>query len=288
MNANRIKCPACGASDSESTKLIIKPSERSETVYCKCHNCKSFFNPNCNSLVDEVVHTKSTAWGAEESGKELSVYKQFMYDSILNLLSIHRPPPASLMDVGCSYAGFITQADKRGYKVYGTDILPTAVEYAKSLGYNVIQSSTVAEAVFNIPVFDVITVLDANYYFNDQPLELKLIHNKLDQNGILIMRVVDKSLFYSMGVLISKFFPKIGKKIAEKSVNDHLFSMPVSSLLKLLESTGYKILYASPKGAQHSEKSSLYVKLLFVLGHWAWVLTGRYIAPGCVIIAEKI
>jgi len=151
------------------------------------------------------------------------------------------------MDVGCSYAGFITQADKRGYKVYGTDILPTAVDFSKSLGFDVIQASTVVDANFNSPVFDVITVLDANYYFNNQPLELKIILNKLAHNGILAMRVVDKSWFYSMGIFISKFLPRIGRRIAEKSVNDHLFSMPVSSLLKLLNQQDLKFYMLHPK-----------------------------------------
>ena len=288
MNIDLISCPACGDYNSESTKLKIKPSGRSETTFFKCYNCGSYFNPNFSSLNEEIVHTKLTSWGAEDSGKKLSIYKSLMYDTILNLLSRYKPPPASLIDVGCSYAGFITHAHKKNYTVYGLDILTSAVDFSKSLGFNVVQASSISEVKFNIPAFDVVSILDANCYFNNQPLELSHVHSKLVDKGILVMRVVDKSFFFSVGLLVSKLLPGIGRRIAEKSVNDHRFSMPIASLLKLLTSNGFEILYSSPKGAQHSENTSFSVKILFWLGYLIWALTGKYIAPGCVIIAKRI
>ena len=72
-----------------------------------------------------------------------------------------------------------------------------------------------------------------------------------------------------------------------RALNDHRFSMPIGSLLGLLKKTGFNVVSASPKGAVHSDDTSLMVKLSFGIGIALWQTTGVFLAPGAVVIAEK-
>ena len=78
-----------------------------------------------------------------------------------------------------------------------------------------------------------------------------------------------------------------GQKLLRRAVNDHRFSMPAGSFLQLLEQTGFRVISATPRGAIHSDDTSLGVKLSFGLGIALWKTLGVFLAPGAVVIAEK-
>lgn len=63
--------------------------------------------------------------------------------------------------------------------------------------------------------------------------------------------------------------------------------MPVGSFLNVLQRTGFRVITASPRGAVHSDQTSLAVKLSFSIGTALWQTLGVFLAPGAVIIAEK-
>jgi hypothetical protein len=91
----------------------------------------------------------------------------------------------------------------------------------------------------------------------------------------------------TMGAMLQQVAPARGEKILRRAVNDHRFSMPVGSFLKVLEKVGFRIHTATPRGAVHSDQTSLGVKLTFGLGIALWQTLGVFLAPGAVIIAEK-
>jgi hypothetical protein len=135
--------------------------------------------------------------------------------------------------------------------------------------------------------FDVISVLDANIYWPNQPGELREIYQRLKPGGILIMRNVDKSWMARIGAFLQHVSPARGERILRRAVNDHRFSMPTRSFLELLQQTGFRVISASPRGAVHSDETSTAVKLCFALGTALWHSLGVFLAPGAVIIAEK-
>ena len=101
------------------------------------------------------------------------------------------------------------------------------------------------------------------------------------------MRVVDKSWMFACGLAIHKLAPDIGKTIMARSVNDHRFSMPVRSLLHVIQECGFRIVYASPRGALYSKDTDWVVKLSFDLAFLFWKATGKFVAPGALILAKK-
>ncbi len=283
-----VVCPACGGISSNSTEVQFHQASRGRKVWHYCLDCKAFFDPDRYDKESEVVHTQDMAWGASDSGKELNTFKIKMYLSVLQLLRKHCPPPATLLDVGCGYGGFLVEAKGAGYKVSGFDILPEAVAYVGSRGIPTTLSFSIKD-VQNIPdeSLDIVTCLDCNCYWPDQRAELQSALAKLKYGGYLAMRVVDKSWLFSLGLSMSRLAPKRFSALLIESVNDHRFSMPVGSLLELLRSCGFSLVHASPYGALHSDKSRWAVKLAFHIGGLIWKMTGKFTAPGAVILAKK-
>jgi len=63
--------------------------------------------------------------------------------------------------------------------------------------------------------------------------------------------------------------------------------MPVKSLIELLESMDYIILYTSPSITQHSLNTSFQFKATFIFGYVLWKVSGTFLALGCGIKAQK-
>jgi hypothetical protein len=101
------------------------------------------------------------------------------------------------------------------------------------------------------------------------------------------MRVVDKSWMFSIGLALRKFMPALADSLLLASINDHRFSMPVKSLLRVLRSVGFEVIYASPQGALHSDKTRAAVKLSFAFGAALWKTAGIFVAPGALVLVKK-
>jgi hypothetical protein len=91
----------------------------------------------------------------------------------------------------------------------------------------------------------------------------------------------------SLGLAVQRIAPRTAKKILLASVNDHRFSMPVASLLKVIRSIGFEVVYASPRGAIPSIYSRWIAKRAFVSASLIWAATGIFTAPGALVLARK-
>lgn len=217
----------------------------------------------------------------------LAEHKRRLYETVLDFADRFVPKGARLLDIGCSYGGLLTAARSRGYTAEGADIVADAIEYVREHGFSCIEIASPQWREIPDDSFEVITVLDCNYYWEDQLKELAFIRNKLKPGGILIVRTVDKSWLLSAALCISRLLPSIGENLCWRAVNDHRVSIPAVSLMNLIGSAGLAIKYASPRGAIQSKRSSVPVKLSFVLGSAIWALTGRNVAPGFLVVAAK-
>jgi hypothetical protein len=125
-----LACPACAEQNPHAIGVFFRGS-RGGRVWCRCGACKSFFDQTPLDAQEEILYAQKTNWGRIDSGKDLNRFKAKMYQSVLSLLTEHCPPPATLMDYGCGYGGFLLESSKRGYDVLGVDILPQAVEHVR-------------------------------------------------------------------------------------------------------------------------------------------------------------
>lgn len=235
----------------------------------------------------EMEHTLTRPWGMKESGKALNDYKDLMFESILRTLRRYARQGSTLLDVGCSFGGFLQRAQREGYQVRGMDIVPEAVEYVRSLGLPCDCARSVQELDIPENSQAIISVLDCNYYWSNQRNELRALYSRLCPDGILVMRVVDLSWMIQTGFWLRKWSPAASRRLCERAVYDHRVSIPVQSLLRILRKEGFEIICTSPRDAIPSRYNSFKVKAVHIIGHYASRLAGLHLAPGCVILAGK-
>lgn len=210
-----------------------------------------------------------------------------MYNAILKVLGRHAPQGGRLLDVGCSFGGFLLRAKEEGYEVRGMDIVPEAVEHVRSMGIPCDRTGSIGDLAIPENSLDIVTALDCNYYWPNQRKELRAIRSILRPDGILAVRTVDTSWAVRIGLCLRGWFPSAGTRLCEKAVYDHRVSVPVRSLLEVVRQEGFEIVYASPLDAIPFRRNSLKVKTAYAIGWLSWALTGYNLAPGFVFLARK-
>ena len=281
-------CPVCEIElDTKFLPTMVLRTPRGNQTWARCPGCKSFFAAERYDPGHEVQHTRTRPWGRVESGNALNDYKGLMFEAVLRALRGYAPQGTTLLDVGCSYGGFLQRAKREGYQVRGVDIVPEAVEYVRSQGIPCECAKSVEDLDIPESSQGVISVLDCNYYWPSQRKELRALRSRLRPDGLLVMRVVDTSWIVRIGFCLRRWLPIAGQRLCEKAVYDHRVSIPVRSLMNIVRQEGFKIVYTSPRDAMPSRHSSRKVKTAYTLGHFAWRITGCYVAPGCVLLARK-
>jgi SAM-dependent methyltransferase len=204
------------------------------------------------------------------------------------MIDDHRPPPALVLDVGCSFGGFGVVASDAGYDVFGMDITPAAVEHVRSLGLDAERAASPADLVGVADgTVDVVTCLDCNTVWADQPAQLAAIRAKLRPGGHLVMRVVDKSWMFTIGRNLRPIAPRVARRLLREAVNDGRFSMPVHTLQRLLAEQDFEVVTVSIRDAVHSDRTRWPARAGFVVGAALWPLLQRNLGPGAVIVATR-
>lgn len=228
------------------------------------------------------------AWGQAEAGIQLNFFKSRMFVAILKRLERLKPAPAHLLDIGCSFGGFLFKARTAGYAVAGTDIVPEAVNYLGTQGIEAQVVSSVRD-YRNPPAhgFDIVTSFDCSYYWPNQRAEFTHIFNHLKPGGILVVRAVTKAWMIRFALLIRSLNRKMSDRILIEAVNDHVSSVSAKGIVRVLKEVGFELVDATPRGAVHSNETRFIVKVMFALGTVLHGLTGILLSPGVVIIVRK-
>ena len=282
-----VTCPACGA-DSPGAPSWQVETPRGRNPWVRCRWCRAYFLVDPFELDEEVAHTKTLPWGNEQEALALNAFKHRMFQAVLAQVRRHQPPPARILDVGCSFGGFSIEATREGYDVVGMDITPEAVAYVQSLG---LQAACAAnpDELAEIPdgSLDVVTCLDCQSLWADQPAQLQAIGRKLRPGGLLVLRVVDKSWLFSVGRRLSALAPRLANRVMRAAVNDNRCAMPVHTLLEQLDDFGFEVVDVSIWAALHSDDTRLPVKVSFAVGAALWPVTRRNLGPGALIVARR-
>jgi len=282
------RCPACGCSTEDASPAWEFHNVRGQTEWQRCGRCHSYFMDDQYTLEDEVEHAEHMSYGDTVIGEKLNEYKRKMYHAVLDQLTCHiNPQGKTLLDVGCSYGGFMQTAQQYGFTVSGLDIVPQAIDHCRSNGLNAQCCGQVGDFSLTSEPFDVISVLDMHMYWPNQPEELSSIFDRLKPGGLVVMRVVSKSWLATVGCALQKVSASQGQKVLRRAVNDHRFSMPLPSFLALMKNTGFEILVATSSGAVHSEHTSFLVRMSFAMGTALQKTLGILLTPGAVVIARR-
>lgn len=281
-------CPACGTENDTAVTFQFQ-SGRGEAAWARCCECQTYFMAGNYSSDQETDHTRNMAWGNEAEGVALNQRKRNGFITALEEIESLGYGRSKILDVGCSFGGILLEARKRGFDCAGVDIVPEAVAWMKSQGFRAQECASLADCSLyseSAPA-DVVTVLDAHIYWPDQPAELRAAWKLLRDDGLLLIRAVTKSSYITTGRMVKSVSPGLSKKLIRRAIADHRFSMPLKSLLRTIETSGFEVISASPRKAQHTDNMPLPARAAFAMGTLLWHGLGVSIAPTTLVFARK-
>ncbi len=167
-------CPLCSSEK-------FSPYEKYHTVngLRKCANCGFVFMEKVPSENELNVYYASYSYNSEAYLSPITVRS---YNKLLDEFEkfrIHN----SLLDVGCGRGWFLEEAQKRGWKVYGTEYSETAVELCKSKGIDMRQGDLKAGDFADMK-FDVVTSFEVIEHLSFPGKHLEEIKKLMRRGGL--------------------------------------------------------------------------------------------------------
>jgi 2-polyprenyl-3-methyl-5-hydroxy-6-metoxy-1,4-benzoquinol methylase len=145
--------------------------------------------------------------------------------------------PVRLFEVGCATGFFLSLAKERGWEVEGIDLSDYAVKQAQERGLKVVAASLDS---FETERFaDVVVMYDVIEHVKDPVVTLKKTFSMLNKNGVVMITTPDAG---------SAWARMWGKKWHAIVPPQHLFYFTRKNLVKLVESSGFKVVYNSHHG----------------------------------------
>ena len=156
--------------------------------------------------------------------------------------------PGKLLDIGCATGTFLGHFRAPPWRLHGVEPAPVGAELARTRAGADVFCGTLREAVYPSKYFDVVTVLDAFFYFPAPLRELGEIRRILKDDGLLAIeipgfryrKVRDRGLIcYLADGRWSRISPR----------NPDLYYFSPATLKALLDNAGFRIRQVIPQQA---------------------------------------
>ena len=279
-----MNCKICNASEADikqnlfNLNFYLSGGEILKSKIHKCRLCGTYFRSENFSNKRILSHFDVASYTKPD-------YENYFYKGRINFfryllqktkLFIHNSD-CNLLDIGCSY-GHLLEVFKNAnqFKVFGIEIVDRLRHNLLKKGYNVFKY------IQDVPedlVFDVITCIDSLYLFEEPSCLLTKISKYLKENGILIIRVTNKTFFLNLF-----YFLKL--QVPYSFFGDAKYSFSYCGLKKILYDSGFiiKKMFLYEKG----KKESFGIKwFLYKISPIFYYLTGILISPGILLFCKK-
>ncbi|MCX8029504.1 MAG: class I SAM-dependent methyltransferase [Brevinematales bacterium] len=140
--------------------------------------------------------------------------------------------PRTILDVGCSFGGFLERAKLFGLEPYGIEISEYAYTYAVQRGLTVFKGD-VSNVCLDQNKFDMITMIEVIEHLEDPRRVITKLYNSTTKGGLILIQTAN------MNGLQSKFW---GNKY-HYYLPGHLHYFTNKTLRRLLFDVGYKKVY---------------------------------------------
>jgi 2-polyprenyl-3-methyl-5-hydroxy-6-metoxy-1,4-benzoquinol methylase len=218
-----------------------KYAQRGRWSYFRCPSCGLVFlhpAPDDKALQDFYNNSYEVEFH--------SYFKAVRRRSKITLdgLETHFPQHGRLLEVGCSYGGFLAEARTRGWDVTGVELSETAVEHARSLGLRVFSGSLPDQIPDLGEPYDVLVMFHVIEHIPDPLALLESCRKLIKPGGLLILKTpnVESSIAKITGSSWHWISPPA-----------HLYLYSPATLKKLLTKAGYcAITLNSSRGDAHN------------------------------------
>jgi SAM-dependent methyltransferase len=244
--------------------------------YCKI--CNTFFRDIDDELISQ--YSNKPIWTKPENEELVFISRIRFFEYIYNLVKEIRII-YNWVDFGSSYGHFISYLKNKNLVSYGVDLSNDAIIIAKFRGL------IVKKYISDLPIknnIDVISILDSLYYLKKPKITLKEIHQRLGDNGLIILRISNRNWRF-------KFDKYLLRKKHITAMIDHTIGYSKKSIIFLLKESGFKILKITSieKGKTRPRKFLYLWYFYYYFSLFLNFVTNGYLnlSPGIIIIAKK-
>jgi SAM-dependent methyltransferase len=232
----------------------------------------------------------------------------------LRILRGLRPPPTSVLEIGCGGGHFLQLAKEAGYQAHGIELNPSQAEHVRSKHGILCETDPFSEASFGGKKFDVIYHVDVTSHLPDPIGDFSNMRRKLTPGGVLLFETgngadIDPQFYKYFSVFQYPdhlfFFGEgtVNELLMQAGFQKGMIQVRRYSILPILKFTGY---LQQRKGKQNSStstslrypegsvsggipsrgevyKAKLFHFLKYSLGRWA----GRTSHPMTLLVSAK-
>ncbi|MGC8963822.1 MAG: class I SAM-dependent methyltransferase [Brevinematia bacterium] len=227
-------CKVCGSSD---ISFYLRSYYYSFDVF-RCNSCGIMFRfplptkEEITSMYEEGYYSGKNAYSYVDE-RNMKGSQVVWEERVKKLISIYssenRFNPRNILDVGCSFGGFLETAKRFGLEPYGVEISEYSANYALSRGLKIYRGH-IDEVELPRDHFDIITLVEVIEHLDDPLKTLKKLFYSNSKGGIILIQTANIEGGQS------KFF---GNKY-HYYLPGHLHYFSNKTLRKLLLEVGYK------------------------------------------------
>ncbi|OFX17430.1 MAG: hypothetical protein A2033_07840 [Bacteroidetes bacterium GWA2_31_9] len=215
------KCLSC------SNERYIKSFKYESYGLIKCDNCGLIFMKQIPTKKELDLFYNTYSYVTEQEVSPITIKR---YHSLLDEFEKFKKTNR-IFDVGCGQGFFLKEAIKRGWKVFGTEFSPAAIEICKNRGIEM-KIGKLNPSDFKPNSFDIITSFEVLEHINNPKEEMENIAKLLRFEG----------LFYcttpNFNSLVTRY---IKNKSYIISYPEHLIYFTKTTLNHLIINAGFKI-----------------------------------------------
>src|SRR5207248_474683 len=177
------RCPLCGGSQQK----IITAYKRKSLRKCRqCSVCFLFPQPTISEVTTHFHHEAELP--AAQLKREYENCRENVLSRVADYIHV-RKPQGAILDVGCATGLFLKQFFRPPqWKAEAIELSPQKAKVAARNGIQV-QIGDVHQARLEESSFDVVTILDAFYYFQDPHADLAEFRRILNDDGLLAIEL---------------------------------------------------------------------------------------------------
>jgi SAM-dependent methyltransferase len=230
-----LRCPLCSGLEQRNL------SEYKGIFLRMCLNCGGSYVFPQPSPTDLVAHFHNDHFPTDE--KDLVCDFEMNRENVLSHIADYiqrRRRRGKILDVGCATGLFLARFFQTpNWETSGVELAPIAAEKAAEKGVRVYRGD-IHQAQFSESSFDVITVLDAFYYFRDPGRELAEFRRVLARDGLLVLELpLATSRIWRTSRPLGRLLSGTRRPLLQTS--DHLFYFTPESVALLLSRCGFRV-----------------------------------------------
>lgn len=218
-----VKCNNCSSFRKKIIKKIKYKNSLLKLVRCK--KCSLvFLSPRFSNEFYKNIYK-------EDKLKNANYYKitypedKNSFRKKLNLALRYNPQPNKILDIGCATGTFLSICKEKNIpNIEGVELNKKSKKIAEGAGFKILDSIPQ-----NKKEYDLINMGDVIEHFQDPKTKIRTTYNILKKNGLIMITTPD--------------YNKLVTKLTNIKPEEHLFYYTKKTIKKLLNKTGYKILF---------------------------------------------